>query len=93
MATGIARAASQWATNCLGGCECSAAQGAVNGCCSVGLTGEGKYGYVLNQLVPGEDDGKVEEFVRRYTARVDGKLGCGEEPELKRHIATRLPPV
>lgn len=75
-------------TNCMGGCDCSGS----NGCCSVGLVGKGRFGYVLNKLEPGVDDGKVEELVRRYGARADGKLSCGDEPELLRHIATRLPP-
>lgn len=79
-------------TNCLGGCECSVAAGEVNGCCSVGLLGKGRYGYVLNQLDPEHDMAKVEEFVRRYATHKDGRLKCAKEPELKRHIATRLPP-
>lgn len=77
--------------NCLGGCECSVAEGDGNGCCSVGLVGSGKFGYVLNQLVPGMDDWKVLDFIKRYQRRKDGLLGCKDVPELKRHIATRLP--
>jgi predicted metal-binding protein len=80
--------------NCLGGCEYSVAEGQDNGCCSVGLVGQGKFGYVLNQLVPGEDDDKVVLLVERYLARKDGLLtpkGTDLTREVRRHIATRLP--
>lgn len=80
--------------NCMGGCECSAAEGQDNGCCSVGLVGQGKFGYVLNQLVPVMDDAKVELLVERYLARKDGLLtpkGTDLTREVRRHIAARLP--
>lgn len=78
--------------NCLGGCDCvTAAKEAAPGCCSVGLMAPGKFGFVLNQLVPGVDDAKVREFVRRYADQADGRLMCADEPELKKHVATRLP--
>lgn len=76
--------------NCLGGCECTS-KGVANGCCSVGLMAPGKFGFVLNQFLPGQDDGKIMEFLRRYAARKDGRLGCHDEPDLNRHVATRLP--
>lgn len=77
-------------TNCMGGCECS---GMPNGCCSVGLVSEGKYGFVLNQLNPESDTAKLEILVQRYQESGDGRLKCGNEPDLLRHIATRLPPL
>ena len=79
-------------TNCLGGCECKALEGKENGCCAVGLGAEGKYGYVLNHMLPERDEPALMELLQRYMSVKDGLLRCGNRPELARHIATRLPP-
>ncbi len=79
--------------NCLGGCDCLTGGGAAAGCCSVGLMGEGRFSYVMNQFEPEKDELKLLELLRRYGLREDGKLSCGDVPELVPHIATRLPPL
>jgi predicted metal-binding protein len=77
---------------CLGGCECN---GTPNGCCSVALTSHGRHTYVLNQLNPAADVWKLDEFLRLYNARPNGRIWCRDSVHaeaLRPHIATRVPP-
>jgi predicted metal-binding protein len=77
---------------CLGGCE---ANGTPNGCCSVGLAGEGRHSYVFNKLNPSTDDWKLLEFLKLYLRKPHGRIMCGESAradELRPHVATRVPP-
>jgi predicted metal-binding protein len=80
---------------CLGGCECYGDGTTVNGCCSVGLAGEGRFSYVLNRFDPAADGWKVPEFLRLYRKRPNGRIVCGESEradELRPHVAARVPP-
>ena len=80
---------------CLGGCECPKA-GAVNGCCSVGFAGTGRFSYVFNLLKPEHDGWKVLEFLRLYRMRPNGRIACADSSrraELAPHLATRVPPA
>lgn len=77
---------------CLGGCE---ANSTPNGCCSVGLVGEGRHSYVFNQLNPTTDDWKLLEFLERYFKRPPGRILCRESErgdELRPHVCTCVPP-
>ena len=80
--------------DCLGGCECSP-DAALNGCCSVGFAGEGRYSYVFNRLKPDVDGWKVLEFLRLYKKRKSGRISCADSvqrAEIAPHLATRVPP-
>lgn len=81
------------AVACLGGCECN---GTPNGCCSVGLAGKGRFGYVLNQFDPAQDGWKVLEFLRLYRLKPNGRIVCRDSDhydQLTGHVATRVPPA
>lgn len=62
--------------------------------CTVSISGEGKFTYIVGDLEPGRDTEDLLAFAELYGAAEDGITTWRDRPEcVRKHTVARVPPI